>query len=160
MHSMNENSEYEAASSMTLRNRLSGIALFALGIFVIWEALNYDFGSASRMGPGFLPTVLGIVVAATGVILAVLNDDRDEPVTPVAWRTAILIVGAVLAFAVLIDRAGLVPATAGLVFISGMADEDLRWKTLFVIFLILLTSVYLVFGVLLKIPFVLIVGLG
>jgi hypothetical protein len=157
---MDDNSECEAASSMTLRNRLSGIALFALGLFVIWEALSYDFGSASRMGPGFLPTVLGIVVAVTGVVLAVLNDDRDEPVTPVAWRIAVLIVGAVLAFAVLIDRAGLVPATAGLVFLSGMADEDLRWKTLFVIFLILLTSVYLVFGVLLKIPFVLIVGLG
>ena len=54
---------------------LPGAALFA------WQALDLPMGTAVRMGPGYFPLVLGILLAilGAGVILGSLVVETDVP---------------------------------------------------------------------------------
>lgn len=140
------------------RNRIAGAGIVLTGAYVAYEALTHDLGSAARMGPGFLPLVLGVLFILFGLAIALLRDDGDEPVTPIAWRPAALILASVLAFALLVESAGLAAATAALVLISGAADPSHNWKSLGLLFVILLGGVYLIFAVGLGIPFHLLPG--
>jgi len=48
----------------------AGILYIAFGTFAIVVALNYPIGSAGRMGPGYFPRALGIILIALGLILS------------------------------------------------------------------------------------------
>ncbi|MCV0424174.1 MAG: tripartite tricarboxylate transporter TctB family protein [Roseibium sp.] len=148
----------ENTKSLRSRNRVTGLVMSAIGAFVIYEALSYNLGTAARMGPGFLPLGLGILIIVFGVLVAVVNDDGDEAAVGIVWRPVVLVLSALLAFALLIEPAGLMAATAALVFISGHADPSHTWRSLTGLFLFLLISVYLVFGIALSIPFKLVPG--
>lgn len=146
--------------TLSRRNRLTGAVIVATGAYVVWEALSYRMGSAVRLGPGALPLALGVLFILSGLAIAIFNDDGDEHASRIVWRPAALILASVLAFALLIDSAGLVAATAALVLISGLADPAHGWKSLLATFAVLLGAVYLVFAVLLGIPFELVAGLA
>lgn len=147
-----------AVANLTTRNRLSGGALVVLGLLIVVEALRYDFGTVARMGPGFLPVLLGCLTALLGTLIAIVNEDRGDTAPAFAWRPAALVLGAILAFALTIDRGGLLLATAALVFISGAADREHTWKSLAALLVVLLVAVYAIFVVILGIPFKLIPG--
>ncbi|MCC6870733.1 MAG: tripartite tricarboxylate transporter TctB family protein, partial [Burkholderiales bacterium] len=44
----------------------AGILFIALGIFAITVGSNYTLGSAARMGPGYFPRILGILLIVLG----------------------------------------------------------------------------------------------
>ena len=98
----------------------AGIVFFAIGATAFLSAQAYDVGAANRMGPGYLPASLGLVLIAIGVASFTngLRAQRPDPIESHALEPFILIVASVIAFAVLIDRAGLVPALFALVLIS------------------------------------------
>lgn len=144
--------------TLRTRNRITGGVIVLTGAYVVWEALTYDLGSAMRLGPGALPLALGVLFILFGLAIAIVNDDGDEEVRPLVWRPVILVLAAVLAFALLIESAGLAAATAALVLISGTADPEHSWKSLLALFVVLLVAVYVVFALLLGIPFELIAG--
>ena len=105
-----------------------------------------------------MPLALGVLFVLFGLAVAIVNDDGDEAADPIVWRPSILVLAAVLAFALLIESAGLAAATAALVLISGLADPTHTWKSLLTLFVVLLGTVYVVFAILLRIPFELIAG--
>ena len=46
---------------------VSGLMFTAIGAGFAWNsALSYDIGSASQMGPGYFPLVLGLVLVLLG----------------------------------------------------------------------------------------------
>ncbi len=145
--------------TLRFRNRLTGLVMAGVGLFVVSESLGYDLGGAARMGPGFLPMGLGILIIVFGALIAIVNEDGDVTAPKLAWRPTILVLASLLAFALLIESLGLLAATAALVFISGAADPSHTWRSLLGLFLFLVVFVYVVFGRLLSIPFKLIVGL-
>ncbi len=49
---------------------LAGLLFIAVGIAAIVLATNYTLGTAARMGPGYFPRILGILMIALGAILA------------------------------------------------------------------------------------------
>ena len=144
--------------TLARRNIIAGAVIVLTGDYLVWVSLRYDMGSAIRLGPGALPLVLGVLFAAFGIAIAVTNEDGDDMIAPIVWRPAVLVLASILAFALLVERAGLAPATAALVVISGLADRSHTWKSLTGLFLVLLVAVYLVFERVLGIPFTLIVG--
>ena len=144
--------------TLTFRNRITGGAMGAIGLYVIAESLTYSLGTPLRMGPGFLPLGLGVLFIIFGALVAIVNDDGDQPASRIVWRPFVLVLSAILAFALLIEPVGLLAATAALVFISGAADPEHSWRSLTVLFVFLVTSVYIVFVIFLSIPFSLITG--
>lgn len=139
--------------TLTRRNRIAGFVLLLVGTFVTIEAFGYGLGQISRLGPGALPFGLGILIAIFGLLIATVNPDGADEVPAIKWRPVAMILGALLAFALLVEPAGLVIATGALVFISGVADPEHTWRSLLAIYLVLIVFVYVVFVQLLAVPF-------
>ncbi len=108
----------------------AGILYIAIGAFFAGFATNYPMGTAVRMGPAYFPSILGAMLAALGLILVVrafFVRDAELP-TRTHWRPLLFILGAVLLFAVLIDRAGLIASCAVMMMVGSFGGWDFRWK--------------------------------
>jgi len=109
-----------AVSNFSTKDLVSGGIFVAAGAYFALESLNYDVGTAFRMGPGFMPLLLGSVLVALGLGVAVAGwkkPDTDAPLSP-PWRGMALIIGVVVFFAATIRGLGFVPV----VFISSFAS--------------------------------------
>ena len=69
------------------REFIAGALFSAVGIAVaLYASSHYQVGSAARMGPGYFPTMLGWVLAALGVVIALLSSGQAGPLSwPFAW---------------------------------------------------------------------------
>ncbi len=111
------------------RDQIGGMLMFIIGLAAALESVHYRLGTLSRMGPGFFPGSVGVLLALTGIaIFATAKADSEHDQTKEAhrpeWRGWFLIALSILAFIVLGTWGGLVPATFAIVFISALADKD------------------------------------
>jgi hypothetical protein len=102
-------------------------ALFgALGLVV---GAGYRMGTASRMGPGYLPRLLSWALVAMGAVIMLRGLlGAPERIERGQWRPIVLITAAIVAFALLIDRAGLLAAGAALIIVGALAAAERRWR--------------------------------
>jgi hypothetical protein len=107
----------------------SGVMFLAFAAVTIVTASGYSMGRGGRMGPGYFPTLLGIVLAVLGLILVIrsliIHGDRVERI---ALKPLALLVGCVVLFGVMIKPLGLVIALPVTTFLSAFAGDDVRWK--------------------------------
>lgn len=133
------------------RDLVAGIVLAALGLFVaLYAGSHYTVGQASRMGPGFFPVALGWVLVVLGAIIAVLAFRKGVHALtppPFALRPLIAVPAAILAFSLLVNRLGLVPATIALTFIAVAAETPYKWKRTAILALSLSLIAWLIFTV-------------
>ena len=119
------------------KDHAGGALLLALGVAVAVAGAGYGLGSLRQMGSGFFPAVLGVLLALIGA--ALLLSGHRAPAEPpaetahldgprVQWRAWACIVAGVLAFVVLGDHGGLVPASFASVFIAAMGDRGNTWR--------------------------------
>lgn len=107
---------------------IGGLALTALGVFAAVHAQTYEFGSLTRMGAGYFPVALGVILALLGLLIAIPAFFRRGQPIHVEWKTFVLVMVGIVAFALTLKVLGLVLATALSVVISSLADRDTRWK--------------------------------
>lgn len=116
-------------------NLLSGLLFTLGGLLTCYLATEHRFGTPSRMGPGFMPMVLGIILASIGSLIlfasffessAAPSDDDDTQ--NLEWRTFFIITGSIAAFAASLPYLGLVFAVPILVIGSSFASEAFRWR--------------------------------
>ena len=110
----------------------AGLAFIFFSLLTLTISHSYPMGTAARMGPGFFPFILGSILALLGFGIAVRSLFAGEVrMDPFFLRPLILILGAVLAFAIFIEPGGLVLAIVGLVVISSFAETEFRlWKVI------------------------------
>lgn len=111
---------------------VAGLVVALLGGGLAWMAhAGYPLGTLRRMGPGMFPFGLGLTLAVLGAALALtawLRARRQgarpnpEPAHRIQWRAMVLTLFGVVAFALLIQRAGLIPAAVVVVAVSAFAD--------------------------------------
>ena len=102
------------------RNDLASGAMFvALGGYFALEAMKYEFGTPFRMGPGFMPVVLGGILVALGVAVAAKGLGKPDEGAPPRWpwRGIVLVLGTIVFFAATLRGLGFLPV----VLISGFA---------------------------------------
>jgi hypothetical protein len=123
------------------KDHISAALLLVIGCGVLGLGLTYEVGNLNRMGPGFVPVSLGIMMILVAIAIGVTAAPPepslarpDRPGRPAAdrgpqWRGWLCIVASVAAFVVVGDYGGLVPATLLAVFVAAMGDRDNTWKS-------------------------------
>lgn len=135
------------------RDFWSGLIFCGLGIAFALIARNYQIGSAMRMGPGYFPIILGLLLALSGLILVGRSFVVEGPPVPRLRFTALaIVVASLLLFGVVYHWLGLVPAVIALVFASTLAGRELRPKEALGLAALLAFLSAVVFVVLLKLP--------
>lgn len=136
-----------------IRELLAGAFAIGLGAAAVWIAQDYPFGSLRRMGPGYFPTSLGWLLIGLGAVIVAGGFLRAGLQPRPEWRNMIAVLAGILAFALMVERFGLIAATAALICITAAADRDstLRGTVILAVCLVAMTVGIFVYG--LGIPF-------
>lgn len=103
------------------RNDIRAGAIFiAFGGYFVLEALTYELGTPFRMGPGFMPVLLGAILVALGLAVAVNGYRRSQPdeIRPIPWRALAMVLGGIIFFAATVRGLGFVPV----VFVTALGS--------------------------------------
>ncbi|GGE52532.1 membrane protein [Agaricicola taiwanensis] len=106
---------------------LAGLLFMVFGGGAAAIAFTYRMGTATQMGPGYFPALLGVVVMAIGLVMAIrayLSPEGSEPAERLHLRPMVLILAGVVAFGLLIRSWGLAPAIAALLVFGRMAGRE------------------------------------
>ncbi len=109
----------------------AGLLFIAIGAYFAIYAQEYSIGTANRMGPGYFPALLTVIMLVLGLIvfvMAFLKVKEQESPEATDWRSVLLVLGAVLAFALLLPVAGFLISVLMLVGLSGAASKESKPK--------------------------------
>jgi putative tricarboxylic transport membrane protein len=115
---------------LSIRNQqdfYSGLMFIAFGLLAIIVARDYPMGTAMRMGPGYFPTYLGVLLIVVGIATGMRGIKTEgERVTALAWKPMVLLTLAFCLFGWGIDHLGFVPSLVVLIFVSALAGNRFR----------------------------------
>jgi putative Ca2+/H+ antiporter (TMEM165/GDT1 family) len=131
------------------RDFYAGGLMILLGLGVALKGSTYRAGTLMHMGPGFLPTALGILLVLLGIAIAAAawspSDDNEDqrilPEHPEWWAWLCILAGPVL-FIFCGRNFGMAPAIFACVFVSALGDRNATWFATLV-----LSTVVTIFGV-------------
>lgn len=108
---------------------LSGLMFIAFGLIAIYFGQKLAQGTAVRMGPGYVPRMLSyILLGLGGLICVVALVSGSEPVEKPKWKPITMVTIGIVCFALLFERAGLLPALVVLILISSLGGEEFKLK--------------------------------
>jgi len=143
----------------------SGLMFMGVGMAFAWGAGTYSIGSGARMGPGYFPLVLGVLLAILGIAITftalVVETEDGDKVGKFAWKPLFFIIAANLVFGASIGGLpliglkplGLIVGIYLLTYIASHAGEEHNFKEVAVLATILALLSYVAFIVLLKLQF-------
>jgi Tripartite tricarboxylate transporter TctB family len=148
------------------RDYYAGGLMLLLGVGAAYTGTGYKFGTLARMGPGFMPVMLGIVLAFLGILIAgtALGSSEDDgkkflPDNP-QWFGWLCIIGGPVMFIILGRFAGMIPAVFACVFVCALGDKTATYKSSLVLAAGVTVFGVLLFHYLLSIPFPLLRGVN
>ena len=139
------------ATLLRKRDFYAGGLMVLFGLFAAVNGPNYRLGTLMHMGPGFLPTALGVVLVLLGIAIAAAafkpaegastDDESILPEHPQWWAWFCILMSPVL-FIFFGRYFGMAPGTFACVFIAALGDRNATWRGT-----IVLSTVVTVFGV-------------
>ena len=135
----------------------SGVMFTAVGgAFAIGSA-NYNIGDGARMGPGYFPLMLGVLLAFMGVVIMfealVVETVDGEKIGKWAWKPLFYVIAANLAFGVLLGglpsiglpAMGMILAIYALTIISSLAGAHFKLRDVLILATVLAAGSYVAF---------------
>ena len=128
-----------------------------VGVAFAWGATTYTVGTGARMGPGYFPLLLGILLAIIGAVVmfksTVVETEGGDLIGKWAWKQIFFVIGANLLFGVLlaglpsfgIPAMGLIIAIYGLTFMASLAGSSFNFKEVFLLATVLAAGSYVAF---------------
>jgi hypothetical protein len=107
-----------------------GIFVF-FGIAAMVLATHYRIGTAARMGPGYLPFVLGGVMTVLGLIISAKSVSPRASAGRIAtihFRPVFFVLLGIVLFGASLLTLGLVFSTVALVILSSLASHEFKLK--------------------------------
>jgi hypothetical protein len=148
------------------RDYYAGGLMLLLGVGAAVTGAGYKFGSLARMGPGFMPVVLGVVLAFLGILIAgtaLASSEPDDkkflPDNP-QWFGWLCILGGPVLFIILGQYGGMIPAIFACVFVCALGDNTATYKSSAILAAGVTVFGVLLFHYLLSIPFPLVRGVN
>lgn len=136
-----------------------------VGLAFAWGATTYSVGEGARMGPGYFPLWLGILMAVLGAAILfkslVVEAVGGDKIGKWAWKPLFFIILANLLFGVLlaglpslgVPAMGLIVAIYVLVIVSSMAEPGWKMKNTLILATVLAAGSYVAFVMALKLQF-------
>lgn len=143
----------------------SGLMFTVVGVGFAVGATTYNVGNGARMGPGYFPLLLGVILAILGGLILfkglVSKSETGDKLGGIAWRPLGYIIGANVLFGVLlgglpkfgIPSMGLVVAIFGLTILASLAGEKFKLREVLVLCVLLAILSYGAFIKLLNLQF-------
>jgi len=139
------------------RDRAAGLVLFAVGALTLSAAGRYERGTLQHIGPGWFPMLIAVILTALGAIVAARRHATHTTAVPPDPTTrsivrAIAIPGAIAAFALLIERAGLFIAAPVAVVVASFSEREPRPREVVIRAVVLTVLAAAIFVVALGLP--------
>ncbi len=142
------------------RDFFAGLVYIGTGAAGWWMALDYPFGSALRMGPGYFPIVLSWIMIAFGIAIMFMGIKNNEKFKG-HWSIRALIVLPIstAVFGYMMEEAGFIPAMLVLIPLSAASGMEFKWREIvpLTIGLTILCTAMFIYG--LGLPYPLIKGM-
>lgn len=153
---------------MAIKSRkdfFAGLVFTVCGVAFAWGATTYEVGSAARMGPGYFPLMLGVILAIMGVVITskslVSGLPGGDPIGAWAWKPLGFVLGANLIFGAMlvgvpalgVPEFGLIVAIYALTAIASLAGDRFILKEVLVLATVLAVGSYVAFVWALKLQF-------
>lgn len=121
---MSDAPERDGTTVRSYRDITAGLIFLALAIAFGWESTNYEMGRAIRMGPGFIPLALAVMLGALGLAVALtgLRQHGEGEGGPIPWRGIALLGVALIIFGAFGRSLGLVPVVFICSFVTALAS--------------------------------------
>jgi len=114
-------------SRFLTKDFLAGLMFITFGMVALYFGRHLAVGTAVRMGPGYVPHALSyILLALGGIICVVALVSGSEPVEAPKLKPITLVTIGIVCFALLFERAGMLPALIALVAISSLGGEEFK----------------------------------
>lgn len=110
--------------------------MMALGAGFFLSARTLEFGTSLRMGPGYFPTILSVLLILLGTVLTLLALRRpsgEGAFGSIAWRGVLLVVSATAFFGLTMRGLGLAPVVVVVVLLAASASRYARLRTALVL---------------------------
>ncbi|WP_432283709.1 tripartite tricarboxylate transporter TctB family protein [Aminobacter sp. BA135] len=108
-------------------NGACGAIFVATGAFFAIQALGLDLGTTFRMGPGYFPLVLALVlILLGGIVIVQATRIAGEPIGPIAWRGLAFILPAPVFFGLTVRGLGFVPSIFITCLIAAFASTRMK----------------------------------
>ena len=139
------------------RDFYAGGLMVLFGLVAALKGPGYRVGTLMHMGPGFMPTALGVILILLGVAIAgtalSVPPGEDEDILPEQpqWLGWACILAGPLMF-IIFGRLGLIPGTFACVFVSALGDRTATWTSSLVLAAVVTVFGVAVFSYLLQIP--------
>lgn len=142
-----------------------GLMFMAVGGAFAWGASTYNVGTGARMGPGYFPLMLGVLLAVIGAAITfsalVFETEGGGKIGKIAWKPLIFVISANVVFGILLaglpainfPAFGMIVAIYALTFIASMAEAGWKFKTTLILATVLAVGSYIAFVLALKLQF-------
>jgi hypothetical protein len=111
------------------QDTVAGLMFIAWGLAAMYIARDYPVGTALRMGPGYFPAMLSWCLIIMGAGIAIKGTAVEgEPLERWYFKPLIAICASFMAFALLIERAGLPAATIASMVIGAFGGPEFRLR--------------------------------
>jgi hypothetical protein len=150
---MNESPASVGAQRGLRGDRISGVVLVLIALWVAWENRAYPIGSLASPGPGYMPLLLALALGAFGLLVA-LRGGASPLLNTIDWtegRRAIALLIACGVAVFVLERIGYrLTMIALLAFVLGVLERKRPLPTVLVALGFAFISHYL-FAILLKV---------
>lgn len=143
----------------------AGLVYVGVGVAFAVGATNYTIGDGARMGPGYFPLLLGIILAVIGVVVSfkalVIETPDGDRIGKWAWKPLVLIILANFVFGILlggvpslgIPAMGMIAAIYALTIVAAKAGDEFKWGEVLILATILSIGSWVAFVWGLKLQF-------
>ncbi len=134
------------------RDLVGGLALFAIGAFFTFYAVELGIGTTRRMGAGYFPMLGGVFVMAASLFVVGPALARTGAIERPSLRPFLAVGAAIAAFVVAMPLVGLLPSVVVTVLVAAMGDRKSRILAALVLAFGVAAMVWVVFLVVLGLP--------
>jgi hypothetical protein len=107
----------------------AGLLFIGLGVLAVWVGSRYTLGTAARMGPGYFPRILGMLLIFLGGIITFRGIRwGGEAIPKWKWRPTVVVLASVVIYGLIIGWLGVAISTVLLIVGASAASHEFRLK--------------------------------